>query len=142
MPVPSLKPAINTRFRREARVQDTSDVDELGAREREVALLAAEGASVFSAMNRVQNTSLFNLLSVRERQVMLLAAKGLANKLIARELHIAEGTVKLHLHRVYQKLGIKGRFALAVRTGNLSLPETRTLTPFVNLTLKGALSRR
>ena len=47
-------------------------------------------------MNRVQDTSHFDVLSVRERQVMLLAAKGLANKLIARELHIAEGTVKQH----------------------------------------------
>jgi DNA-binding NarL/FixJ family response regulator len=50
---------------------------------------------------------------------MLLAAKGLANKVIARDLNVAEGTVKLHLHRVYQKLGIKSRFALAVRVGNL-----------------------
>jgi DNA-binding CsgD family transcriptional regulator len=100
-------------------LQDTSHLDVLSVREREVALLAAKGVSVFSAMNRVQDTSHFNLLSVREHQVMLLAAKGLANKLIAHELHIAEGTVKLHLHRVYQKLGIKGRFALAGRTGNL-----------------------
>jgi two-component system nitrate/nitrite response regulator NarL len=53
-------------------------------------------------------------LSTREREVTLLAAKGLANKQIARELNVAEGTVKLHLHKVYQKLGIKSRFALAV----------------------------
>ena len=123
-------------------MQDTSDLDELVVREREVARLAAKGASVFGAMNQVQDTSHFNVLSARERQVMLLAAKGLSNKLIARELHIAEGTIKSHLHKVYQKLGIKGRYALAVGTGNLSLPETRTLTPFVNLTMKGALSRR
>jgi DNA-binding NarL/FixJ family response regulator len=38
----------------------------------------------------------------------------LANKEIARELKMAEGTVKVHLHRIYQKLGIKSRFALAV----------------------------
>jgi two-component system nitrate/nitrite response regulator NarL len=53
-------------------------------------------------------------LSPREREVMSLAAKGFANKAIARQLSVAEGTVKLHLHRVYQKLGIKSRFALAV----------------------------
>ena len=71
------------------------------------------------AMNRVQETSHFNVLSVRERQVTILAAQGLANKVIARELNVAEGTVKLHLHRVYRKLGIKGRFALAGRVGDL-----------------------
>ena len=87
-------------------------------------------------MNRVQDTSHFNVLSVRERQVMLLAAKGLANKLIARELHIAEGTVKIHLHRVYQKLGIKGRYALAVRAGNLpSQPRRGRLPPPDHLTI-------
>ena len=127
---------MNTRFRRRTstldamnRVQDATHVDVLGVRERDVALLAAKGVSVFSAMNRVQDTSHFDVLSVRERQVMLLAAKGLANKLIARELNVAEGTVKLHLHRVYQKLGIKGRFALAVRTGNLPLHPRRGRLP-------------
>ena len=52
------------------------------------------------------------MLSARELQVTLLAAKGLANKAIARELNITEGTIKLHLHKVYQKLGIEGRRAL------------------------------
>jgi DNA-binding CsgD family transcriptional regulator len=123
-------------------VQDTSHFDVLSVREPEVALLAAKGVSVFSAMSRVQDTSHFNVLSVRERQVTLLAAKGLTNKLIARELNVAEGTVKTHLHNVYQKLGIKGRFALAVRDRQFaSAPEARTLTPFVNLTMKRGLSR-
>jgi DNA-binding NarL/FixJ family response regulator len=54
-----------------------------------------------------------NALSPRERAVMLLAVRGLANKEIARELKVTEGTVKIHLHRIYQKLGIKSRFSLA-----------------------------
>jgi DNA-binding NarL/FixJ family response regulator len=53
-------------------------------------------------------------LTPRELDVLALASTGLANKEIARELKMAEGTVKVHLHRVYQKLGIKSRFALAV----------------------------
>ncbi len=56
----------------------------------------------------------YTILSLREREVMLLAAQGITNKAIARELNITEGTTKLHLHRVYQKLGIRNRFALAV----------------------------
>ena len=70
-------------------------------------------------MNRAQDTSRFGVLSVRERQVARLAAEGLANKTIARELNITEGTIKLHLHKVFQKLGIKGRSALLVRASNL-----------------------
>ncbi len=97
----------------------SSNFEVLGVREREVALLASKGVSIFSAMNQMQHSVNFEVLSVREREVMLLAAKGLANKMIARELNVAEGTVKLHLHRVYQKLGIKGRFALARRVGDL-----------------------
>jgi two-component system nitrate/nitrite response regulator NarL len=49
---------------------------------------------------------------------MHLVAEGLANKEIARRLHVSEGTVKLHLHRIYQKLGIKSRFALAALVRN------------------------
>jgi two-component system, NarL family, nitrate/nitrite response regulator NarL len=44
---------------------------------------------------------------------MLLAAKGLPNKTIGEQLKVTEGTVKLHLHRIYRKLGINSRFALA-----------------------------
>jgi two-component system, NarL family, nitrate/nitrite response regulator NarL len=58
----------------------------------------------------------WNVLSAREREVMFLAASGLANKEIARRLNVAEGTIKVHLHRIYQKLGLKSRFALAVLT--------------------------
>jgi DNA-binding NarL/FixJ family response regulator len=82
------------------------------------------------AMKRVQDTSYFDVLSVRERQVTLLAAKGLANKAIAREVNITEGTIKLHLHKVYQKLGIKGRLALLVEASNLPpATEARILPP-------------
>jgi two-component system nitrate/nitrite response regulator NarL len=66
-----------------------------------------------------------DMLSMREREVMLLAAKGLANKVIARELNVTEGTIKLHLHSVYQKLGIKSRLTLAVSAAKLSRQPTR-----------------
>lgn len=56
----------------------------------------------------------FAALSPREREVMSLAASGFANKEIARELKVTEGTIKLHLHRVFQKLGIRSRWALTV----------------------------
>lgn len=48
-------------------------------------------------------------LTAREREVLILMAQGLSNKAIAAELVLTEGTVKLHLNRVYSKLQAQGR---------------------------------
>src|SRR6266851_4168861 len=53
-------------------------------------------------------------LTTRERQIVRVMAEGLTNKEIAQWLRLAEGTVKVHLHRIYQKLGIANRTALAM----------------------------
>jgi DNA-binding NarL/FixJ family response regulator len=45
------------------------------------------------------------LLSMREREVMSLVAQGLTNGQVARQLCIAEGTVKHHLRNIFSKLG-------------------------------------
>jgi DNA-binding NarL/FixJ family response regulator len=45
------------------------------------------------------------LLSAREREVMSLVAQGLTNGQVARQLCIAEGTVKHHLRNIFSKLG-------------------------------------
>lgn len=68
--------------------------------------------SEFNSIDRISRGR--SPLSPREREVVFLAIRGFANKSIARQLKVTEGTVKLHLHRVYQKLGIKSRFSLAV----------------------------
>ena len=54
------------------------------------------------------------MLSERERQIALLVVKGLTNKAIAKELGLAEGTVKVHLRTMYQKFGIYRRVKLAI----------------------------
>ena len=51
-------------------------------------------------------------LTGREQQVAKLAKSGLSNKGIAKSLGLSEGTVKHHLHSVFQKLGIRSRSAL------------------------------
>jgi DNA-binding NarL/FixJ family response regulator len=48
-------------------------------------------------------------LTAREREVLTLVARGLPNKLIARELGIAEKTVKAHLTTVFQRIGVTDR---------------------------------
>jgi two-component system, NarL family, nitrate/nitrite response regulator NarL len=52
-------------------------------------------------------------LTERERQIMSLVSEGLSNKEIGRRLHIADGTIKVHLHHVYRKLEISNRTVLA-----------------------------
>jgi DNA-binding NarL/FixJ family response regulator len=53
-------------------------------------------------------------LTDRERQIVLtLVAGGLTNKEVGRRLDLAEGTVKVHLHKIYEKLGIHKRAVLA-----------------------------
>jgi two-component system, NarL family, nitrate/nitrite response regulator NarL len=57
--------------------------------------------------------SALTVLTDRERQIMHLVAEGLSNKAIGRRLNIADGTIKQHLHHIYQKLEIDNRTALA-----------------------------
>jgi len=47
--------------------------------------------------------------SPRQRQVFARALRGKPNKVIARELGIAEGTVKVHLAMVFRALGVRNR---------------------------------
>jgi DNA-binding NarL/FixJ family response regulator len=63
-------------------------------------------------------------LSVREREVLALLGRGLSNKLIARELHISEHTVKFHVSSLYAKLGVSNRteaVSQGARRGLISL---------------------
>ena len=64
-------------------------------------------------------------LSEREREVLLLVAGGLANKQIARRLGIREKTVKGHLTRIFQAIGVADRTQAALwaeRNGLLPPP--------------------
>jgi DNA-binding NarL/FixJ family response regulator len=49
------------------------------------------------------------VISARELEILLLAARGLSNRQIATRIHIAEGTVKRHLHNCYHKMGVGSR---------------------------------
>lgn len=53
-------------------------------------------------------------LTKRERDVAALVAAGQRNRTIAVTLGISEGTVKMHLHNVYAKLGLESRTQLAM----------------------------
>ena len=73
-----------------------------------------EQQSVTRAMERMQKREseidrLTRLLTPRELEIVRLASEGLRNKEIGERLSITEGTVKIHLHNIYEKLGVTGR---------------------------------
>jgi DNA-binding NarL/FixJ family response regulator len=53
-------------------------------------------------------------LTPRELEIVRMVAGGLRNRAIAEKLCISEGTVKIHLHNIYQKISVDGRLELAV----------------------------
>ena len=63
---------------------------------------------------RGSNLSLLEVLTERESQIARLVGEGLSNKEVARQLDVSTGTVKVHLHRIYQKLAIRNRTMLAL----------------------------
>ena len=60
----------------------------------------------------------FTALSPRERQLVALVGRGLRNREIAAQLGITEGTVKVYLHALFDKLGVANRTELAIRAGD------------------------
>jgi DNA-binding NarL/FixJ family response regulator len=90
----------------------------------------AEPEDLHAAMRQALDQSVFlaapsagptpgNLrLTERERQILRLVAEGKSNREVARALWLTEPTVKVHLSRIYRKLGVSnrteaGRWALA-----------------------------
>jgi two-component system nitrate/nitrite response regulator NarL len=66
---------------------------------------------------RAQFARIDAALTQREREVMLLVADGLSNKEVGRRLNVSEGTVKAHLHSIYEKVAVHNRTALAKFAG-------------------------
>jgi DNA-binding NarL/FixJ family response regulator len=67
-------------------------------------------ASVDSDLNKRSRD-----LSPREREVAYLVANGLSNKEVARQLGVSDGTVKIHVHNIFQKIGARNRYTLMTR---------------------------
>ncbi|MDA5092813.1 response regulator transcription factor [Aliiroseovarius sp. KMU-50] len=53
-------------------------------------------------------------LTDREREVLALVSEGKPNKTIASELDLSEHTIKLHIHHVITKLGVRNRTEAAI----------------------------
>jgi DNA-binding NarL/FixJ family response regulator len=87
-------------------------------------LRMARGCCNYPPSNRVVSREQGNLpiaehvlsvLTNRERQIMRLVSEGLSNKEIGRRLSITDGTMKVHLHHIFQKLDVSNRSARGAR---------------------------
>jgi two-component system, NarL family, response regulator LiaR len=86
----------------------------------EALLHPAVAARLMEEFTATERPAAEEALTAREREVLQLIARGLPNKLIARELEIAEKTVKTHVSSILSKLGLTDRTQAAlyaVRTG-------------------------
>jgi two-component system nitrate/nitrite response regulator NarL len=77
-------------------------------------VLCEEAQTVVAGEIRLRRANEHALLAPRELDVLRLAADGLNNGEIGRRLHIAPSTVKSHLTRVFQQLGVRDRTRAAV----------------------------
>ena len=62
-------------------------------------------------------------MSGREREIAELVASGRTNREIAAELFLSEKTIESHLRKVFGKLGVTGRVAVAEAVGRERSPE-------------------
>jgi DNA-binding NarL/FixJ family response regulator len=52
------------------------------------------------------------------REVVALVCSGLSNRAVAATLGVREGTIKCHLHAIYEKLVVRSRFELMMVLSN------------------------
>ena len=78
------------------------------------AVAPAEAQPPAPARARVADNDPIHSLSPREGEILRLIAHGASNKLIARELDIAETTVKIHVQHILRKLELSNRVHAAV----------------------------
>lgn len=70
------------------------------------------------ARREAETQQIASVLTPREIEITRMVASGLRNNEIAEKLFVSVGTVKVHLHNIYQKLHVKGRLELVLYVQN------------------------
>jgi LuxR family maltose regulon positive regulatory protein len=92
------------------------DLSSLLARAHDLALAKKLGLAEAQRQQRLRSRATETPLSPREAEVYELLAQGMSNKAIAQHLFISEATVKVHVSRVLEKLGVRTRTEAAARS--------------------------
>jgi DNA-binding NarL/FixJ family response regulator len=88
-------------------------------------LAPAVAARILGRMASGRGGARSNVLTLRELDVVRLVARGASNREIARDLTISEATVKTHLLKIFEKLGVADRTSAvttAMERGLIELP--------------------
>lgn len=83
--------------------------------------VASRLSAYFCAVHEMPARVAFPQLTERERQILSLVARGHDNRRIARDLVLAEKTVRNHLSHLFMKLDVTNRTAAAVRARDAGL---------------------
>ncbi|WP_433336257.1 LuxR C-terminal-related transcriptional regulator [Spirillospora sp. CA-294931] len=83
--------------------------------------IAARLGAYFSAVHELPSRAAFPELTNRQREILDLIARGYDNRRIARELVLAEKTVRNHISQLFTKLQVADRTAAAVRAKDAGL---------------------
>ena len=70
---------------------------------------SAPETNTAEAAAETRDRAQFDMLTVREAEILDLVARGRRNKAIARDLGLSEHTVRLHVHHIFGKLGVRNR---------------------------------
>lgn len=89
-------------------------IDEVLKGNKSIAPFVMEQALLHSISVPANDMNLLSSLTERELEISGLIRAGLRNREIASRCGLTEGTVKVHLHSIFQKLGIKSRSELII----------------------------
>lgn len=90
---------------------------------------AVQGDSLDSKSAKEEKEDPFAVLTPREFEILTLLAEGQSNKVIARNLGISDGTVKLHVKAILRKLNISSRITAAVMAVEHGVKKTPITMP-------------
>ena len=85
-----------------------------GLRQPHAVVNASLDVAAAEPLSRAQAAQELDKLSPREKDIFLLVAKSLSNKQIARDLDIAETTVKIHIQHIFKKMNLTSRVQIAI----------------------------
>ena len=77
-------------------------------------LTCDKGGSIDAAQDLEEAGPIYRNLTARQKAVLELLSRGDPNKLIARQLGMREGTVKVHVRQIMRKFGVTNRTQVAV----------------------------